>query len=121
MSTTTVLGSNVPEEVKSLPRSILGPGTGEKNGSIRMNLRYYAPIGGTVTDLRINEEPRTMVRGRDGDLEVAIMPVLLAPGQKMTVTTTIETGKGQRGDAVFSTTPGIESTPNNVTVPSSCE
>ena len=121
LSTATVLGSTVPEDVKSLPRSILGPGTGEKRGSMRMNLRYYAPVGGSVTDLRVNDEQRTVVTGRDGDLEVAIIPVLLAPGQKVTVTTSIETGKGQRGDAVFSTTPGIGRTPNNVAVPSSCE
>ena len=121
LSTTTVLGSNVPAKVKSLPKSILGPGTGEKKGSIRMNLRYYAPIGGTVTDIRINEEPRTIVRGRDGDLEVAVVPVLLAPGQKLTVSATIESGQGQRGDAIFSTTPGVEPTPNNVKVASSCQ
>ncbi len=31
------------------------------------------------------------------------------------------TGKDQRGDAVFATTPGIEATPNNVTVTSACD
>jgi hypothetical protein len=30
-------------------------------------------------------------------------------------------GRNQRSDAVFSTTPGIEATPNNVRVPSACD
>ena len=121
LSTATILGSDVPADVKSLPRSILGPGTGEKRGSMRMNLRYYAPLGGSVADLRINDDPRTIARGKDGDRQVAVVPVLLAPGQKVTVTATVETGKHQRGDATFSTTPGIDPTPNNVRVSSSCD
>jgi hypothetical protein len=49
------------------------------------------------------------------------MPVLLAPGEEVTVKASMFTGKDQRGDAVFATTPGIEATPNNVTVPSACD
>jgi hypothetical protein len=118
LETTTVLHSNVPR--RKLPKSILGPGTGEKPGSIRLNLRFYAPLGGSVTELRVNEQERTINRGSDGDLQVAILPLLLAPGQTVTVTSTIETGKEMREDGVFSTTPGMESTPNDVHVKSSC-
>jgi hypothetical protein len=121
LSTTTVLESGVPEAVESLPESILGPGTGERRGSIRMNMRYYAPVGGTVTEIRINGEGRTIARGNDGGIQVAIVPVLLFPGQRTTVVATVESGKGQPNDAVFSTTPGIEATPNEVRVANGCD
>lgn len=121
LALTTVLASDVPRNISRLPRSVLGPGTGEKRGWMRMNLRYYAPLGGTISDLRVNDEKQTVARGRDGDLEVAILPILLAPGQKVTVSAELESGKNQRGDAIFSTTPGIERTPNNVSVQSTCE
>jgi hypothetical protein len=85
-----------------------------------MNLRFYAPFGGRVTGLKMNAEERTVNRGSDGELQVAILPVLLAPGQTVTVNSTIETGDHQVDDAVFATTPGINATRNNVRVASKC-
>jgi len=117
---TTVLTSTAPPDAASLPESILGPGTGEKRGSMRMNLRYYAPYGGHVEELTVNGAPVTVNLGDHKGREVAILPVLLAPGQKTTVEASITSGASQRKAAVFSTTPGIEPTPNNVAVPSAC-
>ena len=120
LRSTTVLTSTAPKNVRTLPASILGPGTGEKPGSMRMNLRFYAPLGGLVTDLKVNGKEETINRGSHDGLNVVIVPVLLAPGQKVTVTTSMFTGEDQRNDAVFATTPGINPTPNNVKVPTAC-
>jgi hypothetical protein len=121
LSTTTVLRSVAPKNARKLPRSILGPGTGEKRGSFRMVMAFYAPYGGVVTRLEVDGEEQPLNRAEHDGVNVVTVPVLLAPGQRLTVKASMFTGKGQRGDAVFSTTPGIEATPNNVTVPSACD
>lgn len=120
LNTTTVLSSHAPKNAASLPDSILGNGTGEKPGSMRMNLRFYTPYDGQMTSLALNGRPQTINFGSQLGRQVVIVSVLLAPGETVTVTTTILTGSGQRNGAVFSTTPGIEATPNNVRVPTSC-
>ncbi|MEO6472277.1 MAG: hypothetical protein ABIR57_10100, partial [Aeromicrobium sp.] len=86
-----------------------------------MNLSFYAPFGGAVTDLKVNGKDQSINRGSHNGLNVVILPVTLAPGQTVTVKTSMFTGKHQRDDAVFSTTPGIEKTPNNVKVLSACQ
>ena len=118
---TTVLRSIAPRNARTLPSSILGPGTGEKRGSFRMAMTLYAPFGGEVTRLDIDGEEQPLNRAEHDGLQVVIAPVLLAPGQKMTVKASIVTGKDQRDVAVLTTTPGIEATPNNVIVPSACD
>jgi hypothetical protein len=120
LSTTTKLSSTAPRKVTSFPPSVVGVDTGEKPGSMRMNLRFYAPLGGEVTKLAIDGVDQTINRGSHLGRDVAVVSVLLAPGQSVTVTTRVDTGRHQPRDAVFSTTPGIESTPNNVRVTSAC-
>lgn len=120
LTTKTVLKSTAPKNVASLSRSIVGPNTGEKPGSMRIALSFYVPWGGNVTDLAVNGKSQTINRSTLDRLNVITLPVLLAPGQKVTVTTSMFTGENQRADAIFATTPGIESTPNNVKVASAC-
>jgi hypothetical protein len=121
LSTTTVLRSLVPKKARSLPKSILGPGDREKPGYFRMILTHYAPYGGLLTRLEVDGEEELMNRAEHDGLNVVSHSILLAPGQKVTVKTSMFTGKDQRDNAVFRTTPGIEATPNNVTVPSACD
>lgn len=121
LSTSTVLSSAAPANAAQLPDSILGPGTGEKRGSMRMNLRFYAPFGGEMTSLAVNGEPKTINFGEHLGRQVAVVSVLLAPGEKVTVATTIKSGASQRNSTIFSTTPGIETSPNNVVVKTACD
>lgn len=121
LSVTTTLTSKAPADASSLPDSILGPGTGEKPGSMRINLRYYAPYKGEVVALKVDGVAVTVNLGRHKGRQVAILPVLLAPGRKVTVVASITSGKHQPANAIFSTTPGMEATPNNVNVPSACQ
>jgi hypothetical protein len=121
LSTTTVLRSVAPKKVRSLPKSIIGTGDREKPGYFRMILTHYAPYGGSLTHLEVDGEEELMNRAEHDGLNVVSHSILLAPGQKVTVKTSMFTGKDQRDDAVFATTPGIEATPNNVNVPSACD
>lgn len=116
----TRLRSVAPRNARALPKSIIGPGTGEKPGSFRMVMSFYAPYGGLVDRLEINGREKPLNRFEHDGINVVSVPVLLAPGQELTVKASMFTGKDQRADAVFATTPGIQATPNNVTVPSAC-
>ena len=121
LTSTTRLRSVAPKNARILPESIVGTGTGEKRGSFRMVVSYYAPFGGLVNRLEVNGKEQPLNRfGHDG-INVVTIPVLLAPGQEVTVKATMFTGKDQRDDAVLTTSPGIEATPNNVTIPSACD
>ena len=121
LTSTTRMRSEAPANARTLPGSIVGPGTGEKRGSFRMVMSFYAPYGGLVNRLEVNGEEQPLNRFEHDGINVVSMPVLLAPGQEVTVKASMFTGKDQRDDAVFATTPGIEATPNNVTVPSACD
>ena len=121
LTSTTRLRSVAPKNARTLPESIVGPGTGEKRGSFRMVMSFYAPYGGLVNRLEINGKEQPLNRFEHDGINVVSIPVLLAPGQELTVKASMFTGKDQRDDAVFATTPGIEATPNNVMVPSACD
>ena len=121
LTSTTRLRSVAPKNAGTLPGSIVGPGTGEKRGSFRMVMSFYAPYGGLVNRLEIDGKEKPLNRFEHDGINVVTIPVLLAPGQEKTVKVSMFTGKDQRDDAVFTTTPGIEATPNNVTVPSACD
>ena len=116
----TRLKSTAPKDVTTMPRVVLGGGTGEKLGSFRMVMAVYAPYGGLVTRLDVDGKEQPLNRFEHDGLNVVTTPVLLAPGQEVTVKASMFSGKGQRDDAVFTTTPGIEATPNNIAVPSAC-
>ena len=117
----TRLRSVVPKNTRSLTDSITGPGTGEKRGSFRMVMAVYAPYGGLVTRLEVDGKEQALNRFEHNGLNVVTTPILFAPGQEVTVKASMFSGKGQRDDAIFATTPGIEAIPNNVAVPSACD
>lgn len=117
---TTVLTSTVPKDATSLPEAVLGRPTGAKTGSMRMNLRFYAPYGGLVTDVVVGDTTRAILTASHHKRNVAIVPVLLKPGQTTTVQATMLTGRDQPNDPILSTTPGINPTLNNVAVASAC-
>ncbi len=121
LTATTRLRSLAPRNARTLPRSIVGKGTGEKPGSFRMVMSFYAPHGGLVNRLEVNGKEQPLNRFEHDGINLVSMPVLLAPGQEVTVKASMSTGKDQRDDAVLTTTPGIEKAPNNVTIPSACD
>lgn len=121
LTANTQLRSTVPARPRRLPDSILGTQTREKPGHFRMVMTYYAPFGGLATRLEVDGKEQLLNRGEHDGINVASHSVLLKPGQEMTVEVTMFTGKDQRDDAVFTTTPGIEATPNDVAISSACD
>lgn len=116
----TDLRSEAPADVTDLGPGVVGEGPGARRGAMRMVLSYYAPLGGKVTAISVDGEQLTVSRNDVQGLFVSTVPIELAPGASHTVVATIRSGPGQQKDANFRTTPGIEVTPNNVAIPSSC-
>ena len=115
-----LLESTVPARFEKLSKWILGFGDYAPRGSMQMNLRVYAPQGGSITQVTVDSRAVAITADTHDGRQVATVPVLLAPGQKMLVAATIRGAAGQRGDAVLDFTPGMRSQPNGVRVTSPC-
>lgn len=120
LSTTTELTSNAPANAAKLSPSIVGDGKYSPKGTMRLTVRIYSPFDGGITGVRVNGDPQTVSAGRVDGRNVSTVTVTIKPGQTQTVTATMISGRGQGGDAVFSTTPGVQQTLNDVTIKSGC-
>ncbi len=120
MDASMLLESKVPADVSDLSPSILGFKPFDAPGTMRMNLRIYAPAGGVITQVTVDSRMVAVTTDRHHDRQVATIPLLLSPGQKVLVSSSIRTGAGQDGDAVLDFTPGMRSQPNGARVRSAC-
>jgi hypothetical protein len=120
LGTVTELVSNAPRNAEDLPLSVTGLGTFAPRGTINLVLRAYTPYGGGFTSVRLNGKNQTVYAGQHLGRNVTSVNLRIEPGQTYTVTTTMISGRGQTGDAIFSTTPGVQNTLNDVRVDSAC-
>ena len=120
LSTTTELISNAPAGAATLSPYITGIGGFTPRGTMRITVRIYSPFDGGITGVRINGESQTVSAGRVGGRNVSTVTVTIKPGEQISVTATMISGRGQGGDGVFSTTPGVQPTLNDVRVNSAC-
>lgn len=120
LMTTTQVTSNAPDDAADLPESVTGSGEETPRGTINLVLRFYSPFAGGFTDVKVNNKKQTVYGDKHLGRNVTRVVLRLKPGETYTVTTSMISGPGQTGDVVFSTTPGIKSTPNDVVTPSAC-
>ncbi|MCW2556883.1 MAG: hypothetical protein JWP55_847 [Mycobacterium sp.] len=119
-STTTQLTSTAPSNVANLSPYITGDGTFTPRGTMRLIARFYAPYHGGITDVRLDGKRQTVYADTLDGRDVTKVFLVIKPGQTRTITTSMISGKGQDKDAIFSTTPGVQPTLNDVSVPSAC-
>ncbi|MCW2785089.1 MAG: hypothetical protein JWP74_1606 [Marmoricola sp.] len=117
---TVSLSSKVPASYSNLSVYVLGDGTFAPRGTIAVNLRLYAPYGGSVTGMEVDGVTHSVTADKHEGRQVAFLPVSLKPGQQVVVTADIQTGKGQTGTGVFDFTPGMNPAPNGVKIDSAC-
>jgi hypothetical protein len=117
---TMALTSTMPTDFRSLSVWILGSGQFAAQGQIAFNLRVYAPYGGEITGLTVDDEQHSVTADKHHGRQVALLPITLSPGQKMTVSADIRTAPGQSGDGTLSFTPGMVPAPNGVKIASAC-
>lgn len=120
LDATMLLSSRVPADFSALSDWVLGVGNHVPQGSMQMNLRVFAPAGGSVNQITVNGRPVTVNVDRLGHREVSTVPVILAPGERALVAVTLIGARGQTAQPVLTFTPGMVSQPNDLRVPSAC-
>jgi hypothetical protein len=118
--TSTALTSTAPHDVSGLSPYVTGDGSFVRRGTMLLNLRLVAPAGGAVTGLTVDGQPATVTADRLGGRQVSTVVVRLWPGRRVVVASTQRTGAWQTGDAVVSSTPGVEATAVGGPVRSAC-
>ncbi|MBC7631298.1 DUF4012 domain-containing protein, partial [Aeromicrobium sp.] len=117
ISTNTQLVSNAPT---GLPLSVTGDGSFWPRGEMRIYAWLYAPHGGRFLSVRVDGVPQVITSARlRGRAETTVV-LTIKPGEAHSITTTMISGRDQRDDGVFSTTPGVRPTLNDVPIPSAC-
>lgn len=110
----------MPRDTSRLSRWVTGTGLFAPRGTIAVNLRVYGPTGGTITAITVDGSRRDVTADRHEDRQVAVVPLALRPGERLTVRARMTTAPGQTGAPVLSFTPGIRSQPNGVSLTSAC-
>jgi hypothetical protein len=115
-----VLSSSAPRRGYELSSYVAGWGRYAAKGTMRLNLRLYAPTGGTIARLEANGEPvRVVTRQHDGR-QVAIVTMFIRAREEVRLSAQIRTRDGQRGNPVLDWTPGVRTKASSVTATSSC-
>ena len=114
--------SEAPEDSSSLPRYLTGGGLfGTKPGDQYILVHLYGPVGGTIRGLTLNGQPQQGTANVvDQGREVATVPLLLEPQQKVDLTWRMRSGPGQDGDPEVSVTPSVVSGSSSSVVSSEC-
>lgn len=115
-----VLESMAPDDAADLPDYITGGGLGADPGTQFVNVQMFAPVGGSVTDLRVNSSRiESAVVDQDGR-PVDTLAIQLEPGQKVRVGWRMTSGPDQTGATEVAVTPGIEARSYSSVAPSAC-
>lgn len=120
LTTTTELTSTAPVKSAALPVAVTGDGKYTPRGTMRLIIRFYSPYAGGFTDVRLDGRKQTVYADTHRGRNVTKVLLTLQPGRTYTITTSMISGPGQPDDPVFSTTPGVQPTPNDVAVRSAC-
>ncbi|MFO6452374.1 MULTISPECIES: DUF4012 domain-containing protein [unclassified Aeromicrobium] len=111
--------SGDPEES---PWYVTGRGTRTAKGNQLLTYRLLAPRGGRVVGFTIDGQERPLA---SSDVTYEGRPVqygtlTIPPGDEISVTWRVQTAPGADGDARYFETPGIDTSSNDVRVPSAC-
>ena len=117
---TTTLRSTVPSDHSKLSWFITGTGAYAPKGDILAQMSVYSPWHGRIDKIVVDGHDETTTSGHQFGQEVGSVSVQLRPGASMTVTTTMTSGKGQTGNIVVTSTPGMELTTNPATFTTTC-
>lgn len=114
------LTSSAPRRGYDLSPYTVGFGKYAAKGTMRLNLRLYAPTGGTITGLVANGQPIQVVSREHDGREVAVVTMFIRAREQVRLSAEIQTRAGQAGDPVLDQTPGVRTHTSRIVVPSSC-
>ncbi|WP_182113094.1 DUF4012 domain-containing protein [Actinotalea sp. JY-7876] len=103
-----VLTSTVPADPSVLPPYMRFYGAPElSDGVVTTNLTVYGPVGGGVADLRRGAAALGAARAEEAGRQAAVVPVVLAPGESVTVEAAVDLPPGQTALGAWRT-PGLD-------------
>jgi hypothetical protein len=108
---TFTMTSNAPGDAADLPESIIGPGFGAPPGTMLMNLRVYAPAGGTFGTMTLGKQKLLFETLAHENHVVARLAILLTPGETQRLKMELTSGPDQAGSPVVDITPGVRPGP----------
>lgn len=111
-----------PDGVSGLSDYVAGyyEQVGLQRGEQIVGVRLYAPIGGSVGTVALDQaEEKRARRVQDGDRQISSAFLVLEPGGSSTVTWVVDSGVDQTGDPLLHLTPGIAPSRTEV-APSGC-
>jgi ABC-type branched-subunit amino acid transport system ATPase component len=103
---TVAYTSRVGEPGAGSPPDYLAGQDVSEPGLIRLRSIVYAPAGGAVLDASENSEKTGISPQQHDGLSRAFDDIEIHPGETVSVTYAIITGKHQDGDVILRTTPG---------------
>ena len=108
-------GETLPEYVTGFERLGAAPA-----GHQRVFVRIYAPPGGRVSDVTLQDEPLEVTSYDLDGSDVAQVSFEIAPQEAVEVEWQMRSGPGQTGDTSVYVTPGIAEGEYSHTVPTAC-
>ncbi|MFS0885679.1 DUF4012 domain-containing protein [Aeromicrobium sp. 179-A 4D2 NHS] len=119
---TTSFRNQLFGDTGKLPWYVTGTGTRTKKGNQLLTYRLLAPKGGKVVGFTIDGREQSLASSdvTYGDRPVQYGTLVVKPGDEISVTWRVETADGAAGDARYFETPGIDTSANDLRVPSAC-
>ena len=106
------LTSTVPADTASLPAYVTGgSNTGGSSGTMRTQLVFAAPIGGSIVSASIDGVPTSIGTGIESGRSEGIVFVDLAPGGRKTIDISLVTTQLPADVRAHGVTPQVRSTP----------
>ncbi len=120
LRTTATFRSTAPADAAQLPSYIAGTGKHSRVGTQRIGVQIALPVGSDVSELTINGKRRLVSQSAFGGRPFVRVPMVLKPGQSITVVVDSTTGRDQRGRPVLDVTPGVAKSPGTRRFASAC-
>jgi hypothetical protein len=113
--------STAPADAASLPPTVTGPGTyGVARGDHLNVFDLVAPAGGEITDVVVNGVKSTGTNRTFEGRPIVSVPILLEPGDVVTLTWRATSGAGHSGGVELISTPGVQRGGGKQFVPAPC-
>jgi hypothetical protein len=113
--------STAPADAASLPPTITGPGTyGVARGDHLNVFDLVAPVGGEITDVVVNGVKSTGTNRTYEGRPIVSVPILLEPGDVVTLTWRATSGEGHSEGVELISTPGVQRGGGKQFVPAPC-
>ena len=113
--------STAPADAASLPATVTGPGTyGVARGDHLNVFDLVAPSGGEITDVVVNGVKSTGTNRTFEGRPIVSVPILLTPGDVVTLTWSATSGADHSDGVEFISTPGVQHGGGKQFVPAPC-